>query len=72
MTTGSDIRSDLAALGRRNRKIRADAQKLRDEVVPKILQASLEGLQQKEIAELTGYTRESIRQICKYHTAKEV
>lgn len=54
----------LADLGRKHRKLKADLDALRAEIVPEIIAADLAGLQQKDIAELSDYTRESIRQIC--------
>jgi hypothetical protein len=73
MTVGQELCEDqrmaydakrLAELGRRNRKLKTDAEKLRAEIVPEIIAANLAGVLQKHIAELSGYTRESIRQIC--------
>lgn len=54
----------LAELGRKHRKLKADLETLREQMAPEIIAANLAGVQQKDIADLSDYTRESIRQIC--------
>lgn len=54
----------LAELGRQHKRLRAQIEEVRAKLGPEILAAHLAEVQQVEIVELTGYTRESVRQIC--------
>ena len=55
----------LSALGRRNRKLNSDLRDLRKELVPEVLAAARAGVRQVEIVELSGYTREHVRRLCR-------
>jgi hypothetical protein len=55
----------LEQLGRRNKELRAQLDALREELTPEIVAAFGSGqLEQKTIADLSGYTRETVRVIC--------
>lgn len=54
----------LAKLGRQRKKLLDQLEDLRAQITPEVVAAELSGLTQKEIAALTHYTRETIRQMC--------
>ena len=54
----------LTNLGQEHKRLRAELEKVRQQLAPEILAASLAEVPQVRIVELTGYTRESVRQIC--------
>lgn len=56
--------SRLAKLGKEHKRRRAALDEIRDQLAPEIVQADQAGIQQREIAELSGYTREAVRQLC--------
>jgi len=53
----------LKQLGDRNKAIRAEQARLREELIPEIRAAADAGVSQAEIVAITGYTRETVRQI---------
>jgi hypothetical protein len=55
----------LAALGRRRRKLNSDLADNRDEIIPEVLAAVRARVPQARIVELSGYTREQIRRLCR-------
>lgn len=55
----------LATLGRRRRKLNSDLAENRDEIIPEVLAAVRAQVPQARIVELSGYTREQIRRICR-------
>lgn len=57
-------RSRLAKLGRQRKKLLDQLDELRDLLTPEVIAAELAEVPQKEIAELTYYTRETIRRMC--------
>ena len=56
--------TQLHDLGRRFRKLRAQLAYLRPELVAEIRAAADAGVPQVEIVQVTGYTRDQVRQIC--------
>lgn len=56
--------SNLAKLGREHKKHRAALDRIRPELAAEVIAAHEAGLLQKEIADLSGYTREIVRQMC--------
>jgi hypothetical protein len=55
----------LAALGRRRRKLNSDLADNRNEIIPEVLAAVRARVPQARIVELSGYTREQIRRLCR-------
>lgn len=55
----------LATLGRRRRKLNSDLADNREELVPEVIAAVRAHIPQARIVELSGYTREQIRRICR-------
>ena len=56
--------TQLTQLGRRRKRLLDQLEELRQEITPKILAANAAGTEQKTIAEVTHYTRDTIRQVC--------
>ena len=63
----SDIRAQLAAVGGEYRAIRDSLAQTRDLLQPLMVAALKAGVPQSEIVKMTGYTRESIRQLARAH-----
>lgn len=55
----------LAALGRKRRKLNADLADNRREIIPEVIAAVRAHVPQARIVELSGYTREQVRRICR-------
>jgi hypothetical protein len=55
----------LAVLGRRRRKLNSDLADNRNEIIPEVLAAVRARVPQARIVELSGYTREQIRRLCR-------
>lgn len=53
----------LAQLGRKHQRLRTDLEDLRPQLADEIRAATEAGVSQAEIAKLSGYTRDQIRQI---------
>lgn len=53
----------LAQLGRKHQRLRADLETLRPELAEEIRRAHEAGVSQTEIARLSGYLRDQVRQI---------
>lgn len=56
--------TQLTHLGRKRKRLLDQVDGIRDELIPEILAADQAGVPQKTIAELTHYTRDTIRQLC--------
>lgn len=54
----------LATLGRKRKRLLDQIEELRKEITPEILAANTAKVEQKTIAEVSHYTRDTIRQIC--------
>jgi hypothetical protein len=54
----------LTQLGRRRKRLLDQLEELRKEITPEILAAHAADVEQKTIAELSHYTRDTVRQIC--------
>lgn len=54
----------LTALGRRRKRLLDQLEELRKEMTPEILAAHAADVEQKTIADLSHYTRDTIRQVC--------
>lgn len=63
--------SKLARLGKEHRKRRAALDQLRTELAAEIIAAHEADVPQKDIVEMTGYTREAVRQLCLSPEQKE-
>jgi len=62
----------LQQLGRRHKKLRAQLEELQKELAEEIVAADRSGeLKQVKIAEMTGFTRESVRVFCLTPEQKE-
>lgn len=55
----------LAELGRRRRKLNRDLADNRDEILPEVLAAIRAGVPQARVVDLSGYTREQVRRVCR-------
>lgn len=56
--------AQLTQLGRKRKRLLDQLEDLRREITPEIEAANAAGIEQKTIADLTHYTRETIRQAC--------
>jgi hypothetical protein len=54
----------LTQLGRRRKRLLDQIEELRREITPEILAAHAANVGQKTIAEVSHYTRDTVRQIC--------
>jgi hypothetical protein len=63
----SDIRAELARAGAEYKAVRTSLEQARDHLRPLVVDALRAGMTQREIVELTGYTRETIRQLARAH-----
>jgi hypothetical protein len=54
----------LAQLGRKHKRLRAELAELRPELAEEIRAAHAAKVPQVELVDITGYTRDQIRQIC--------
>ncbi len=55
----------LATLGRQRRKLSSDLASNRAQILPEVLAAVRAHVPQARIVELSGYTREQVRRICR-------
>jgi hypothetical protein len=62
MSDGYDM-MNLAQLGRRHQRLRADLEALRPQLRAEIRAAAAAGVRQVDIVKATGYTRDMVRQI---------
>lgn len=54
----------LTQLGRKRKRLLDQVEEVREQITPEIIAADQAGVPQKTIAELTHYTRDTIRQMC--------
>lgn len=62
-TIGMDTKQKLHSLGDRRRRLQAELDEIRPQLVDLIRAAAAEGIRQVEIVRATGYTREMVRRI---------
>lgn len=60
-----DLKQRLTKLGARHRRLRDELDAVRDQLQPLIVEATLAGIAQTDLVDLTGYTRDRIRVICR-------
>jgi hypothetical protein len=60
-----DLDRRLRQLGTRHRRLRADLETVRLELHDLVIEAARAGVPQSELVEITGYTRDRIRVICR-------
>lgn len=63
MSTDHDL-TRLLQLGARHRRLRLELATLRPELAEEIRRAGAAGVPQAKIADICGYTRDQVRQIC--------
>ncbi len=61
----------IRQLGKQRKRLLDQLEQIREQLVPEVNQAAASGVEQKTLAELTHYTRETIRQMCLTPEQKE-
>lgn len=64
MVTMTDTREELVRASRTFKRRRDAFEQSRDELAAAIVAADRDGVAQKEIVAVSGYTREAVRQLC--------